>query len=461
MSAAAYLSLVVQWTSISVLWCLSKLTRRRFFYRFTEHCALSLSVMKRHQRRPIDPLPKCSRPDRTLIAEAMSSITVEPFVYTRLQWGYIRLLKPVMIAENFLEFEVVQVPRFPLPRYIAISYAWGDQDPSKVVYLDGKSSSVRPNLWSCLYHLCGVHARHLLRRYVWVDAICINQQDNVERNEQVSAMSNTYEYAEVVSVWLGERIEEAHHRCTPYNDHILYAKTSKRISLQHNRAWRDEFIRLANNKYWTRTWIIQELLLAKQIHIYWGECHIRFQDFQKVLKAIDPGRTHLASPIFEKKEGPTRIGPWPLEDLLISYSQSECRDPRDRVFALLGLAYEKQSLHFFPDYRLSTEEVIVLTLLHLLKHTDGTAMYPSGVRRYWNITPASDELFAGFGLETSTRRQRETLLDAAKEVYSERIDSGLSSDGTFPFHSSGSEPVIIAPTAPRQPDLWSIGQKVI
>jgi hypothetical protein len=77
------------------------------------------------------------------------------------------------------------------PRYKALSYCWGSPDNAKQLLLDEHFVDVRENLWSALWHLRFPHDDRIL----WVDALCINQSDFLERNHQVGLMSTIYSKA--------------------------------------------------------------------------------------------------------------------------------------------------------------------------------------------------------------------------------------------------------------------------
>ena len=72
--------------------------------------------------------------------------------------------------------------------YKALSYTWGPPEPTKLLSLDEIQIQVRENLWQALYHIRQEDASLRL----WVDALCINQEDIPERNEQVSRMGILY-----------------------------------------------------------------------------------------------------------------------------------------------------------------------------------------------------------------------------------------------------------------------------
>ncbi|RYP69863.1 hypothetical protein DL769_005156 [Monosporascus sp. CRB-8-3] len=86
------------------------------------------------------------------------------------------------------------------PEYEALSYVWGDPNVTVPITLDGIRFPVTTNLHLALRYL----RREDTRRTLWVDAICINQTDIAERNEQVMRMRDIYKYATKVVIWVGE-----------------------------------------------------------------------------------------------------------------------------------------------------------------------------------------------------------------------------------------------------------------
>ncbi|KAI1358883.1 heterokaryon incompatibility protein-domain-containing protein [Xylaria arbuscula] len=85
------------------------------------------------------------------------------------------------------------------PSYEALSYCWGDASDKRPISCDGKPFLVTKNLESALRRLRQPHADNIL----WIDAICINQNDLAERSYQVTLMHHIYRGADRVLVWLG------------------------------------------------------------------------------------------------------------------------------------------------------------------------------------------------------------------------------------------------------------------
>lgn len=114
--------------------------------------------------------------------------------------GSIRLLKLLPGQTNdTIDCTLVQVKLEDGPNYEALSYAWGDPEDKAIVRCDGKIVMVPRNLKDALHRL-------KLReesRILWADAICINQDDDVEKGPQVGLMARIYGDASKVCVWLG------------------------------------------------------------------------------------------------------------------------------------------------------------------------------------------------------------------------------------------------------------------
>jgi hypothetical protein len=78
---------------------------------------------------------------------------------------------------------------------------WGVPDGLGLqIWLDGSLTLVRQNLWHALNHL---RCDKTTDRVLWIDALCINQEDEEERDRQVGFMGELYSNARTVLAWLG------------------------------------------------------------------------------------------------------------------------------------------------------------------------------------------------------------------------------------------------------------------
>jgi hypothetical protein len=333
------------------------------------------------------------------------------FKHSRLGSTQLRLLKPVTASHQDISFKVLIVSRQSAPQYTAVSYTWGDADPTEVIYLDGEAFSVRPNLWSCLYYL-SLEAGHVRSIYIWVDAICIDQTNDEDRTTQVRLMDAIYRDAAFVSVWLG---------LVPAADQSMRSSRAPIKTFdQDSFNWDDEMFSLTVRPYWSRFWVIQEFLLNQTVVLYCSGNVIDWSLFQDILgrkagvemlsdrsyDAIRSAPTYMQSALSllvgrHPDRHPDML--LPLHELLIRHRASQCKDPRDRVFSLLGLvsAEERGFLQrVFPDYALSHDIVVVIAIGHVKHFSVGE-------------TIDFDLLFLGLGVRSKERKKK--LLRVAED----------------------------------------------
>lgn len=97
---------------------------------------------------------------------------------------------------------------YQTPSYNALSYVWGPQHPSHLLRIEGDNSgnlNIGPNLHAALIRLRPLPNQGLSS--LWVDQICVNQQDLEERAAQVQRMRDVFKAASMVHIWLGEEDE--------------------------------------------------------------------------------------------------------------------------------------------------------------------------------------------------------------------------------------------------------------
>ncbi|KAI4859892.1 HET-domain-containing protein [Hypoxylon rubiginosum] len=250
------------------------------------------------------------------------------------------------------------------PDYVCMSYCWGSEpeSESEFLFVNGHKFASRPNLFQLLLYL-----RHHCReyrewQYFWIDAICIDQSNVEEKTEQVSRMDETYRNAMTTAAWLGMP-DGSEDKELPGRDH--------RTKLS-SPAFVDKII---GSPYWSRIWIVQELILAREIILLFGHFRLPWKMVWSILQAWSTvGKSkwrHSAAAnlvylgigaSYTQKHGRA------LGELMRFLEHSEATDPRDRVFALLGLmeGEERKLLGtIFPDYTMSREKVIVVTMAYL------------------------------------------------------------------------------------------------
>lgn len=156
--------------------------------------------------------------------------------------------------------------------YNSLSYVWGDPFPTADIILNGSRMAVTKNLESALRHLRDYSTPEFQGLPVWVDAICINQDDLKERNEQVRIMRDVYRKAHRVISYLGDGDVDTDWALEKFRRDEFWLELQRASDLGSSSDHRTEVIRasvimardLAERVYWSRVWIIQEVMLATQ-----------------------------------------------------------------------------------------------------------------------------------------------------------------------------------------------------
>jgi hypothetical protein len=153
------------------------------------------------------------------------------------------------------------------PKYCALSYTWGLPGLPCYVFLNGKRIEIRNNLHQCLQKL---REEEEGGGYLWIDQICINQSDVLERNAQVALMSTIYTQCSSVIIWLGSEdssIYEAARKINRMNITSLRQRMSCNLYDRSVRRELDSLHTLLNHGYFRRVWIVQEVILAEAIRV--------------------------------------------------------------------------------------------------------------------------------------------------------------------------------------------------
>lgn len=233
-------------------------------------------------------------------------------------------------------------------QYEALSYRWGDEiSPDKIV-LDTVEHTVTQNLHDALEYF-------RIRKPgtpLWIDALSINQLDVSEKNQQLKIMPHIYFRAVRILIWLGKK--------------YVSQKFDDKADLLVQDAAQDE--------YWSRLWIVQEIGKARDIEVCIGKSTgVNWENFIKSVwqystnkDGLDEDATNEDGPnqVGLNKFGPLQLdrlrkgkfdGEHKLRNLLLKYSQALCQNPRDKVYGLVGLSVDGRNLP--TDYRKSPLEV--------------------------------------------------------------------------------------------------------
>ena len=283
-----------------------------------------------------------------------------------------RLLRLLKGSDHPVQCELLRVPicsRGHRTRYNALSYTWGDPTQKSVVIIDGVHCEVGHNLSQALSALRRKH--HDLT--LWVDALCINQEDVRERNHQVRQMAKIYKNAEKVFIYLGD---ENHHTSLAM-DVMRKAQDLNQNPAKENFTGdsRKGLQDLLGRPWFERVWVLQEAAHARSADICCGPRSVSTRVFTRALYVsgieVEPHRdavlSHMPETSFSGSYGSSWYLRAPLESLLKNFQHSKATDPRDKIYALLSISSDAADTELLrPDYNRTLSDVIYDTISFLI-----------------------------------------------------------------------------------------------
>ncbi|MCJ1464429.1 hypothetical protein MMC07_003042 [Pseudocyphellaria aurata] len=311
------------------------------------------------------------------------ALPTQVYHYTRLDptTRDIRLLVILPSKEESTQLEclLTQVSLDDDPHYEALSYAWGSQNEDiGTVSLEGKPFPVTPNLEDALRNL----RLEEKPRALWVDALSINQIDDEEKSHQVQQMYSIYHLATRVVIWLGRESDDSDLAMDLIADIHKMGADNFRPSLENARSW-EALTKFYRRPWFSRVWVLQETAVSnlspevragKKV-LLWDACESaqRFVEIQ-VKNSNDPvsamARNALKATVAAIHNVRRDLSPTDpmssLEMLLKRTMTFHATDPRDKVFALLGLAHESDRVEIDPDYSKSLEQVYAEIAVYLI-----------------------------------------------------------------------------------------------
>ncbi|KAG9495661.1 hypothetical protein J7337_012215 [Fusarium musae] len=351
--------------------------------------------------------------------------TFTPFPYQPLKSDELRLLLVEPGNTDLIRVELKTIKSRTSQRFWALSYVWGARENPATILLNDQPFSITRNLYNALYQ----YRRHVFNDYgsdkamIWVDAICINQNDQVEKSIQVPRMSEIYGQCERVLAWLGpvDNDEEIHvcrlaerlkHFQSPANSNSEDLTEDDRIKTfmssgrsNETAAIEVESVRKAlrfigHRPWFRRIWILQEAVLAKKqpillcgshelgyeiffktwvlmlnpsedgqlLYSFMAENPVRFKAIELVYKNILQARTENTQE--EAKDAVSREKQCALDTvkLLNEATELEATVAHDRLYALIGLlACDPLPPALQPDYTQTFEELCYKFTMFILE----------------------------------------------------------------------------------------------
>ena len=268
---------------------------------------------------------------------------------------------------------------------------------------------------------------------VWIDAVCINQHDDREKESQIPLMRRIYEQANQVCIWLGEMtelselgVEDMQSRVGRENKpwsgfSSAFNKASANllspsgmlkngtnsVAMVHTAFMVNELVlgevrEILARPWWTRVWIMQEAIVARRLKLMCGD---QAFEWDGVGRAIDRMRGTTGSrgaiEVFGTVMNPEMLVEdqtyrlisrfrdiwakkrWNVSifELMYEFRRLDCTDPRDRIFGFLGLAAAAFDFEIKADYQTSTADVFIRSARTIIEKSGSLDLL--NCRREW------------------------------------------------------------------------------
>ncbi|TKA71804.1 hypothetical protein B0A55_06919 [Friedmanniomyces simplex] len=336
-------------------------------------------------------------------------------------------------------------------QYRTLSYAWGPTyaDGSHFAHTiscDGKQMLITTSLLEALRRLR--EAMHRNRpdydnslfvprpptQWLWIDAVCINQQDMAERAEQVSRMADIYRRSECLEVWLGEFSSDPAEEALELELVEVLRIGTCLPGREMDLGWAVGQFLL--RPWFRRRWVVQEYRLSRDRHVRIGPHSFAFskQAMHLLRRGLDASRVQVP---------PVTQSPRPLLFELYQNRLMKCSVPHDRIYALLHISSDMNAV--IPiDYTNPVEDLFIAVaaqqarfsgamlqaLLACASAFRGTAGLPSWVPDWrgdidHGVVPLVEHLRAIAEVcvhpNLSIRGESESMLDGAAKVDSHSL----------------------------------------
>ncbi|KAL8848668.1 MAG: hypothetical protein Q9221_006342 [Calogaya cf. arnoldii] len=241
--------------------------------------------------------------------------------------------------------------------YEALPYSWGGHLMlRRLITLNRRSYLVTDTVFNALKELRLPDQE----RYLWIDAICINQGDLEERAWQVALMDSIYQRAQKVIVWLGNGSIQLNHPDNPVFHVIRNSDDEREMVI---KSIRDSVEELLRARWWSRVWIVQEIALARSVVVRSGRNEVSWDALTKCLQRLTRIRIHsLDTKILSFVDSIAELKSLnsdherSLLELAVRFRDRVAGNPRDNVLGYLGLLQQPTTHSVVRNpYRKTTE----------------------------------------------------------------------------------------------------------
>ncbi|KAK4446123.1 HET-domain-containing protein [Podospora aff. communis PSN243] len=266
----------------------------------------------------------------------------------------------------------------------ALSYVWGPGVKDKSVLIQTDFGTTRMGVTTSVHEALLRLRDPFIDRFIWADAICINQDDVDERERQVRMMARVYASASRVLVWLGNDEGDG---ANALRSLLRMARPGAQPLPSDSGA----LCALLKRPWFTRMWVLQEVAVARQVSVMYGSLMTEGQAFCIGLMSLcplveDQSLQWLARSAAQLMQGAafrprfalqysdanpfgediTGTRTKTLGELIDMFHDRKATKPHDKIFALLGLCTDTAVDGLLPNYSIPWSELFRRLIVHLL-----------------------------------------------------------------------------------------------
>lgn len=276
--------------------------------------------------------------------------------------------------------------------YDALSYMWGSPEPTATIRIGHQVLPIARNLTEALQRL----------RYpdktlvIWIDAICINQNDDVEKATQVPLMRRLYSNANIVRIWINELLDVPPEVITALQNFQHTEDPNNCYGLGVDPTFYETILPLFFNPYWSRVWVQQEVFNAKEMAIHCVNSNFKGRNILEFYHSVNESIDYLfryqpvessrwlkyfniqsssAGKLLKQKHRALKRS---LFWVLMEYSESGLKSSRecDHLYALMHMANDYEEGAIRVNYSKSRLEVMLdAAEYHVRRNKDVQFLY--------------------------------------------------------------------------------------
>lgn len=265
--------------------------------------------------------------------------------------------------------------------YTTLSYVWGPEDQTQhLLRTPSGGLMILDSLHEALVSLRSKREPITL----WIDALCINQNDKREKSRQINLLAEIFQRSVSTLAFIGGDGDHSNaiQMLAQVRARTVWGPSSEEWPEDLPRcpaSWEERDMPSPEDSIWTsvaaffrnpwfrRAWIVQEAVIARRLHLVHRNIRIDWNHLFLVMAHIEKGLETTVKDLSDSwapflklaklRHMEDRSGRVSILKLLENFRHTKASDPRDKYFSLLGIASDGNLEEFEPDYSSTLAEI--------------------------------------------------------------------------------------------------------